>query len=214
MYRRHPVTRGAYKKSEQSRRQVLDAAIVELAKRGYAKTSVSDIATAAKLSKGAVHYHFESKDDLIRQVLADCASTLQQRVQAAWEAPGEPIQRLRRALLELRQLRKQGLPELRVLADLMAQALGDPSLVPPLKAMFEATRVEALAQIERAVSELGLVPRVPLEVVPRLLLATIDGLALHDHFDPPSEATEDALQGALERIAVGLFDAPHLVITQ
>jgi AcrR family transcriptional regulator len=78
-----PRSRGSYKKSEVSRRQVLEAAVKALAKRGYAKTSVSDIAHAAGMSKGAVHYHFESKDDLIARVLEHCAGVTRERIQVA-----------------------------------------------------------------------------------------------------------------------------------
>jgi AcrR family transcriptional regulator len=55
--------RTGYKKSEASRKQVLDAAVATLAERGLARTSVSDIAATAGMSKGSAHDHFEDKDD-------------------------------------------------------------------------------------------------------------------------------------------------------
>jgi TetR/AcrR family fatty acid metabolism transcriptional regulator len=198
--------RRTYKKSETSRQQVLDAAIRALAERGYAKTSVSDIAKAAGMSKGAVHYHFESKDDLIVQVLARCGEVMRVRVAEAWQAPGEPHEKISRALREMRSSRKQGTPELRVLADLMAQGIYDPKLRKALSTLFDANREEVMRHLEQGFAELGLRPKVPLRVVPRLVLGMLDGLALHDFFDPPSEADERVVQEALETIALGLIE--------
>ncbi len=198
--------RGSYKKSEASRKQVLDAAIQALADNGYARTSVSDIATAAGMSKGAVHYHFESKEDLISQVLDHCAAAMRDRVRAAWEAPGNPSDKISRALREMRVSRKEGGPELRVLADLMAQGLHDPKLRSSLAAMFEANRHEVVEHLLASLTEFGLKPKVPARVLPRLLLGALDGLALHDFFDPPPPEDDAAIQTALEAIAMSLFE--------
>jgi AcrR family transcriptional regulator len=199
--------RGSYKKSEASRRQVLDAAIRTLARSGYAHTSVNDIAQAAGMSKGAVHYHFQSKDDLITQVLVHCAQVMQERVRIAWDAPGSHTERVRRALAEMRALRKEGGPEQRVLADLMAQGIHDARLRKPIAAMFHEVRREILEQIERSVAELGLRPKIPPRVIPRLLVGTLDGVALHDFFDPPDEHDDAEIQRALEMISISLFEA-------
>lgn len=203
---RPAMRRGRYKKSEASRQQVLDAAIQALADGGYAKTSVSHIATRAGMSKGAVHYHFESKDELMAEVLERCATVMRDRVRAAWQAPGEPAEKIRRALRELRDSRRQGAPELRVLADFMAQSLHDEKLRSALATMFEANRQEVLEQLAGSLEQLGLKPRIPIEVVPRLLLGALDGLALHDFFDPPSAAEDANVQQALEVIALSLFE--------
>lgn len=197
--------RGSYKKSEASRQQVLEAAVRTLAERGYAKTSVGDIARAAGMSKGAVHYHFESKHDLIAKVLDHCAMTMRDRVRAAWEAPGEPAEKVRRALGEMRRMRREELPELRVLADLMAQGLHEPAIRAQMAALFEANRKEVVEHLVPSLSAFGLEPTIPLHVVPRLLLGALDGLALHDFFDPPSPEDDAAVQQALEAISLSLL---------
>ena len=193
--------RGSYKKSEASKEQVLDAAIRTLATLGYAKTSIGDIAKTAGMSKGAVHYHFESKHDLIAQVLERCAAMLRARVRQAWEVPGEPAERVRRALSEMRRMRRDAMPELRVLADMMAQGLYDASIRKPIAALFEANRKEIVEQLEA----FGVEPTLPLRIVPRLLLGTLDGLALHDFFDPPDAEDDAEIERALETIALSLI---------
>lgn len=198
--------RKSYKKSEISRQQVLDAAVRTLAQRGLAKTSVSDIAEAAGMSKGAVHYHFESKDDLIAQVLAHCGRVMRDQVRRAWDEAGDPRDKMRFALRQMRRARQQGSAELRVLADLMAQAIYDDKLRRLVADLFEIDRSDALHHIEQAALALGLEPRVPLRVLPRLLMAILDGLALHDLFEPLPPGDDAIVQDALESIALSLFE--------
>ncbi len=197
--------RGSYKKSEVSRQQVLDAALKTLAAQGYAKTSVSDIARAAGLSKGAVHYHFENKDDLIEQVLQRCADTLRDRVRQAWTQPGEPHERVLRALTELRAARKTG-PELKVLADLMAQGLHDPKLQARLRQMLQDNRQQVAEGVVESLESLRIRPKIAAHVIPRLLLGVLDGLALHDFFDPSAEEDELEVMHALAAIVLSLFE--------
>ena len=117
------ATRGAgYKKSEESRRQVLDAAIATLAERGLAATSSQDIADAAGLSKGAVHDHFESKDELLQRVLERCCESIEERVHSAFAQEGSPMDRVRRAIFEMWAVRRDGIPEMRVLTELHTMA--------------------------------------------------------------------------------------------
>jgi TetR/AcrR family transcriptional repressor of bet genes len=198
----------AYKKSEASRQQVLDAAVVTLAERGFAQTSVQDIADAAKLSKGAVHYHFESKDDLIQCVLSQCCEHLSARAKAAWEAPGSPTERVRRAVEEMWSARKERTPEFKVISDLMAQAVHDESLRAPVAQMFQRNREQLVEAGLRGLLALGIKPKVSEAVIPRLLLAALDGLALHAVFDPMEPAEEAETLRALEMISVSLFDVP------
>jgi AcrR family transcriptional regulator len=201
-----PCARGSYKKSEVSRRQVLEAAVRALAKRGYAKTSVSDIAHAAGMSKGAVHYHFESKDDLIAKVLEHCAALTRERIGEAWDLPGQPVERIQRAIHAMRAMRKEGAPELRVLADLSAQGLHDPRLRALLGRMFETNKKEMEAHLVASLPAAGMRPRIPIHLVLRLLMGALDGLAMHDYFDPLGAEDDAGLEQALQGIGLTLFE--------
>ena len=56
-------------RSEQSRRQVLDAALQLFSTNGYRATNVRDIAEAAGVSTGNVYHHFEDKEKIFRTLL-------------------------------------------------------------------------------------------------------------------------------------------------
>ena len=51
------------------RKQILDAAAKVLARRGYVGTQLSEIAEEAGTQSGSLYYHFESREDLIEEVL-------------------------------------------------------------------------------------------------------------------------------------------------
>jgi len=198
--------RGSYKKSEASRKQVLDAALRELSERGYARTSVSDIAAAAGMSKGAVHYHFDSKDDLIEQVLARCFEAMSEKLREAWDVSGTAEERVCRTLRAMRAMRRGGGTELRVLADLMAQGIHDERLRKPIVAMLQLSRKQIVEHMVVSLKALGLEPKVPAEALARLLLGTLDGLALHAFFEPATEAESDETERVLEGIVLSLFE--------
>jgi AcrR family transcriptional regulator len=195
-----------YKKSEVSREQVLDAAIAVLAKKGITATSIQDIADAAGLSKGSVHYHFESKEELLERVLDRCCEVVETRVRAVFLEPGAPLERIQRALTEMWIVRRDGVRELRVLSELHLLARQNRRI---RKACAEALQRARRTIIDTGLTELiamGLKPKVPLEVIPRLLMATLDGLSLHHEVDPVSKEEEAAVLQAIEATSMALFE--------
>ncbi|MDZ7845160.1 MAG: TetR/AcrR family transcriptional regulator [Anaerolineales bacterium] len=55
---------GTPKNESKTRQQILDAALEAFATRGYHDTRVSDIVEGSRTSKGAVYFHFPSKEDI------------------------------------------------------------------------------------------------------------------------------------------------------
>lgn len=58
-------------RSTATRRAVLDAARTLFAERGWAATSVDEVARGAGVTKGALYHHFRDKTDLLRAVYED-----------------------------------------------------------------------------------------------------------------------------------------------
>lgn len=58
------------RKSERTRERILDAAAVCFRERGFAATRLSDIADAAGMQAPSLYYHFDSKEELIEEVLS------------------------------------------------------------------------------------------------------------------------------------------------
>lgn len=200
------LRRSVYKKSEESRKQVLDAAVAMFAEHGITSTSVQDIANAAGLSKGAVHYHFESKDELLQRVLEQCRATVERRVLAAFEEPNLPMDRVRRAIAEMWAVHRDDVAEVRVLAELAVLARQSEPIREALASVLRTTRQQVIDIGFSRLVEMGLRPRVPVDVAARLLLAMIDGLAVHHRIDPMTQQEEEELLRTIETTMLAVFE--------
>ena len=56
------------KEAEQTKESIFQAGIELLAKKGIHETSMSDIARAAGVTRGAIYWHFENKEALLREI--------------------------------------------------------------------------------------------------------------------------------------------------
>lgn len=88
-------------KSERTRQRILDAAAACFSELGYAGVTLRDIADRAKMKAGSLYYHFDSKEDLVEEVLragqtAASAATRKAVVKLGRDA--DPIDRLRVAM--------------------------------------------------------------------------------------------------------------------
>jgi TetR/AcrR family transcriptional repressor of bet genes len=83
------------------RGQVIEATIDCLSERGFSRTTVTDVARRAGISHGLVLFHFQSKDNLLAEVLDFLAdeyqSNWQEALANAGEAPEAQIMALLRA---------------------------------------------------------------------------------------------------------------------
>lgn len=57
------------KKGEETREAILGACLNLFARKGFASTSIDDIAGAAAITKGAVYWHFKNKEELFHEIL-------------------------------------------------------------------------------------------------------------------------------------------------
>ncbi|MGI8714894.1 MAG: TetR/AcrR family transcriptional regulator [Solirubrobacteraceae bacterium] len=79
---------------EATRRAVLAAARAAFGLRGYAQTSVDEIAAAAAVTKGAVYHHFVGKEALFRAVHAEVEAEAQARTAAVADPKAPPIEQI------------------------------------------------------------------------------------------------------------------------
>ncbi len=88
-------------RGELKRKQILDAAAKVLARRGYAGTMLSEVAEEAGTQPGSLYYHFDSREELIEEVLHEGVSLSFARARAVVEAlpaDSSALQRLEAAL--------------------------------------------------------------------------------------------------------------------
>jgi TetR/AcrR family transcriptional repressor of bet genes len=77
--------------TEERQAQITAALLKVMAKRGYDGASIADIAKAARLTPGLVHYHFKNKQQILLAALADLVARhdagLEDRLQRANRDP-------------------------------------------------------------------------------------------------------------------------------
>jgi AcrR family transcriptional regulator len=78
-----------------SRQEILRTAARLFQQRGYDATSMNDVAAALKLSKGGLYHHFQSKDEILFEIMNHAMEITEERVLAPVRAIADPEERLR-----------------------------------------------------------------------------------------------------------------------
>jgi AcrR family transcriptional regulator len=85
---------------EQRRVEILEATRGVVLEKGFGGTRIKDVADALGVSTGLVHYHFESKDELLAETMRYAADADIRRLEKTVAAGSDPIERLDRVLRE------------------------------------------------------------------------------------------------------------------
>ncbi|CAA9262470.1 MAG: Transcriptional regulator, AcrR family [uncultured Blastococcus sp.] len=85
-----PVKSRREEYSAATRQALLDSATALFAERGYARTSLDEIAGRARVTKGALYGHFAGKQALFRAVLEELEGATTREVSRAIEAAATP----------------------------------------------------------------------------------------------------------------------------
>lgn len=93
----HPMTRETV---VDSRQEILRTAARLFQQRGYDATSMNDVAAALKLSKGGLYHHFQSKDEILYEIMNHAMEITEERVLNPVRGIADPEERLR-ALIRL-----------------------------------------------------------------------------------------------------------------
>lgn len=88
-------------KSDQTRQRILDAAAACFSDSGYSGVTLRDIADRANIKAGSLYYHFDSKENLVEEVLHAGVFNAFQSTRRAVESLGQkadPVEKLRAAM--------------------------------------------------------------------------------------------------------------------
>jgi TetR/AcrR family transcriptional regulator, cholesterol catabolism regulator len=78
-----------------SRQEILRTAVRLFHRRGYDATSMNDVATALKFSKGGLYHHFQSKDEILFSLMEQAMRIAEERVIEPVRQVGDPEQKLK-----------------------------------------------------------------------------------------------------------------------
>lgn len=127
--------------SAQTRTALLESALLTFADRGVATTTLSEVAAAAGLTRGALYHHFADKHALYTAVIAESWESITGPVWAVLDGAGPREERFALFLTTwLRQLRED-----RRFRALLTIVLGSAEL-PAMSAAEKAAKADGLAE--------------------------------------------------------------------
>ena len=82
MYNMHHMARKRKEDAEKTRTRILSSALSLFARKGYERTTFTDIAARLKMTKGAVYWHFESKEALLIALVDEMLEKFTRQIEA------------------------------------------------------------------------------------------------------------------------------------
>jgi len=181
------------------RRQILDAAIVCFAQRGFHKSTLQDVVRQSGLSPGSIYSHFSGKDDIIHAVIDERHRGDLRNVQraAAADSLAEGLSLLAEAFLPARPL-PQDRAWRRLAVQLWAESLHDAKLLRAVRDGVEQP-LGVLSALLRNAQRWGELPRgLQPRATARVLIAVFQGIALQQTWD--DEVDADACLRTVRRL--------------
>jgi AcrR family transcriptional regulator len=186
------------------REAVLDEAARQLNARGVSQTSLTEVAQALGLTRAALYYYVEDRDDLVFQCYRRACETMARDLDAAAKAPGSGLEKLQAYVL--RALDEER-PEPAVLSEVA-------SLASPMRETIEGLHRGNVAQlvdlIEAGQADASIRPCHPL-IVAQAIVGMVSWIPLAPRWT--GERAEDlrarAKAGALVLIGRGVASDPE-----
>lgn len=160
------------------RAQILDAARAVLGRQGYAATSTKDIAREAGVAPGLLHYYFDSKEEILIEVVEGLVREIAASHREAVQSVDDPLEAVANAM-DFAAARCTGPGFCRLLLDAYSLALSNESVRARLQPLLDETissTEETAEQIKGSLSvpELGL----PMRDLAVAIVGAMDGAAL------------------------------------
>ena len=189
------------------RAAILAAAKALLWERGYEAMSPRDVLDRSGAGQGSLYHHFSGKQRLAEAALAEMAAEEVAVIDAIFDGPGAPLDRVRAYLLrERKALRGCRLARLANEA-----AIQDPGFRRPIAAFLDHIAGRIAASLAAAQADGSLRPDLDRDAVASALLAVVEGgfVLARVHWDETRMTR--AIEGALALLAAG--DGGHGALT-
>lgn len=179
----------------QTRERVLAAALEVFGDRGIARSTVSDVAAAAGMTKGAVYSSFASKDDLVLAMMEEHAMQRLSAALAGFAEADDPYAAISRVGTVLVDAIRSDAVWHRLLAEYFALTHHDPDTRLALRNRRRESREAVARALTRLSESLGVPLPLPAGQLAVVLFAVSNGLGIEAGID--SEAVPDELFGSV-----------------
>jgi len=160
------------------RGQIVSAAAAVLARQGYGGTSLKDVAREAGVAPGLLHYYFESKQELLLDVVVRMEREMISDWQEAVADIEDPIERIVAALDHVSDRCSQRPEFFRLMFDLYNLGINSPALQARCAQMWSHLIDEIEAEVRMVLGRLPAYSVVPPRDLAGAIAGAIDGIAL------------------------------------
>ncbi|MFF0750843.1 TetR/AcrR family transcriptional regulator [Streptomyces sp. NPDC004267] len=164
--------------SAERRRQLVAAAVRVMARDGVGRATTRAICAEAGVSLSVFHYCFDSKQALLEAAIESITGSYVTRVMSAVEPKGTLRETVRTALGSYWEHVTAHPAEHMLTYELTQYALREAGFEHLARAQYTQYVASATTLVEQVCAARGVVAKVPVEVMARLLAAVIDGLTL------------------------------------
>ncbi|QRN95082.1 TetR/AcrR family transcriptional regulator [Archangium violaceum] len=183
-----PRTPQQYQQLKEERRSALLKAAREVfARRGLAATKMTDLAAAAGISYGLVYHYFPDKESVFATLVEEAIQDGIRLLTAERQGPGTPWEQLQRFCAQiLEHVREETSIPL-----ILVQARASESIPAPVQRALERYTTQffqQLVELIEAGQSAGQIVKIPAAELARLLLSTVQGLALTQVLPRPDDA--------------------------
>lgn len=193
------------KDREEKVNRIMAATLAVLAKKGYESTTINDIADAAGVSRGLLHYYFTDKEDIVAKAMTFGFGSMWDSAIMALSAVRSPEQ-LADSMIEVLKKNIRQNPDFTALlfemwcsgrrSKKIRKVFGEglEKVVLSLQSLLEYAAANNIVQINKAESE-GLV---------RILIAMYHGIAMQ-LIDNPQKTEDEEIWKPVRRVLLSMF---------
>jgi AcrR family transcriptional regulator len=186
-----------------TRAALLAAAREQFADPGFAATTIDDIAAAARVSKGAVYYHFNDKAELFEAAFREGQQQLLAKVTKAAQRIHDPWEQLDAALAAYLRGTVSD-PTHRALLQEAPRALGPDRC----RQIDEQLALPVIHAALKALQDTGQLAHPPTDILGRVLFSALCEAAMTAGADPNPNAAQRQATAAVRAITAGLRKRP------
>lgn len=191
--------------AETRRRQIVEAAILVMATRGWNEASIDEITKEAGVSRGLVSYHFKDKAELLSEMLKRCETASRDTVTEALETTDDPVERFRVVVRASLQLTKDDPAIYEIFLHFMASARSNPELGEQIRDLYRGFRA-GTARTIRAMQQAGYFRKdIDADAAAARHIGAMTGFALQWLLDPGAFPFEEGLKETEDMLVESLL---------
>jgi AcrR family transcriptional regulator len=192
-------------RSDKKAQSILTAALRCLGEKGYAATTISEIAAEAGVSRGLLHYYFKNKEELMAKALRAAGEDLFELFYNAFAQSESAHDLAARLTRTLRTLTGSDPTYMNLTLECWAAARESPLVAREMENLYSRVRSSFGERLAEAKNRGIINPPIPLDGLAVFLMGSSDGLFAHFYFQPElvnDEAVWEAVETSM-RVLLG-----------